>query len=67
MAQAPVIDYKISWKLPTNEARIHVKFPGTNWNQVPVSGIQEFHALVAILQGPKAVFYDTVNKVFSTD
>lgn len=66
MAQRAVVDYKVFWNLPGNAPRLDVKLEGARWSRVPLDSFSEFMALLALLQGPKAVFFDVQAQTFST-
>lgn len=67
MAKRVVTDYQVGWKLKDNVGGIAVKLESSEkYSQVPLSNVNEFHALLTLLQGPKAVYYDTEKKMFAT-
>lgn len=67
MARAVVTDYRIAWKLEDNLGKIRVRLGSSNrYRNVPLTDFNEFHALLTLLQGPKAVYYDSDFKAFAT-
>ncbi len=67
MTQAVVTDYRVAWKIEDNVGRITVRLGSSEeYRPVPLSNFNEFMALLTLLQGPKAVYYDSDHKAFAT-
>jgi len=67
MARAVIEDYMVAWNIGQDRGRITVKSEGSDsYREVPLTSYQEFLSLLVLLQGPKAVYYDSDGKYFAT-
>jgi hypothetical protein len=67
MARAVIEDYLVAWNIEKDQGGISVKAAGSSdYRKVPISTYQEFLALLTLLQGPKAIYYDSDRTYFAT-
>lgn len=67
MAKKVDNDYGVAWKLDNNVGRIGAKLgSSSNYSEIPINSHEEFQSLLILLQGSKAVFYDSEKRFFAT-
>ena len=67
MAKVVVEDYLVAWNTGQDVGAIKVKGAGKRtYKKVKLTSAHEFSALLALLQGPKIVYYDDKTGSFGT-
>jgi len=60
MSATAVAHYRALWDTKNNKGRIAIKFHGGNTHTIKIDNHAEFAAMVAVLQGDRGVFPETL-------